>query len=105
MLALAAVFVLAVGLFVRCANAQSSAPMLEVYQDGRLLRRISLMEETVFEVEGAYLNTISVQGGSAAIIQSNCPGEDCVRSGWTKGEKSIVCLPNRLELRPAQFAD
>lgn len=75
--------------------------MLEIYQDGQLLRRISLAEDAVFEVTGAFSNTITVRNGAASVTDSNCPGGDCMRAGWTQGEKSIVCLPNRMELRPA----
>ena len=35
-----------------------------------------------------------------AITGSDCPGEDCVHSGWIKASgRSIVCLPNKVEIR------
>ena len=73
---------------------------LEIYQDGELLRRVSLLEDQTFVIQGAYQNRVEIQGGRVAIIASDCPGEDCVHSGWqsTPGQ-SIVCLPNRVELR------
>ena len=38
--------------------------------------------------------------GKAAILESTCPGEDCVHSGWiSQTGRSVVCLPNRAEVR------
>ena len=57
-------------------------------------------ETTEFVVEGDYTNVISVEDGKAAIIESDCPGADCVHSGWIhEPGRSIVCLPNRVEIR------
>ena len=49
---------------------------------------------------GDYTNTVRVEGGKIAIVQSTCPGSDCVHSGWmdTAGQ-AIVCLPNKVIVR------
>ena len=53
-----------------------------------------------FEVTGKYTNLIIVENGSIAITASDCPGEDCVHSGAiTAPGRSIVCLPNGVEVR------
>ena len=74
--------------------------MVSVYQDGTLIQEIPLDSDTEFVIEGAYENVVTIKGGKAAITKSDCPGTDCVHSGWIhKAGRSIVCLPNRVELR------
>ena len=100
-LAIAAVVILAV-LVAVCFLPKngSDAVVAEVYQDGELLRTLSLGENASFVVTGTYTNTITVENGKIAITASDCPGEDCVHSGaiHTSG-RSIVCLPNGVEVR------
>lgn len=101
LLAVLLVAVLWVGVFLAFLPGRTQTPeTLEIYQDGQLLRRVSLTEDQTFVMEGAYKNTVEIRGGRVAIVESDCPGEDCVHSGWcsTPGQ-SIVCLPNRVELR------
>lgn len=71
-----------------------------VYEDGKVIREIPLTEDTEFVVEGLYTNKIAVKDGKAAVIESDCPGGDCMHSGWiSESGRSIVCLPNRVEVR------
>lgn len=71
-----------------------------IYEDGKIVREIPLTEEAEFVVEGFYTNRIVVKDGKAAIVESNCPGTDCVHSGWIhESGRSIICLPNRVEVR------
>ena len=101
LLAIALVVILAVSVAVCFLPKNTSAPVqAEIYQDGNLLKTVSLEEETSFVVTGKYTNTITVEDGRIAITASDCPGEDCVHSGGihTTG-RSIVCLPNGVEVR------
>ena len=101
LLAVALVVILAVSVAVCFLPKNTSAPVqAEIYQDGNLLKTVSLEEETSFVVTGKYTNTITVEDGRIAITASDCPGEDCVHSGGihTTG-RSIVCLPNGVEVR------
>ncbi len=71
-----------------------------IYQDGERIQEIPLDREAEYVVTGAYQNTVCVESRRAAIVKSNCPGEDCVHSGWIQDAgRSIVCLPNRVEVR------
>ena len=71
-----------------------------VYEDGKVIREVSLTEDTEFVVEGTYTNKIAVRDGKAAVIESDCPGGDCMHSGWiSESGRSIICLPNRVEVR------
>ena len=99
-IALVAVIAILVAVFFWTSFGSEEAGMVTVYQDGKLIREISLNETTEFVVEGDYTNVISVEDGKAAIIESDCPGTDCVHSGWIhESGRSIVCLPNRVEIR------
>ena len=79
-----------------------SAAYAEIYQNGKLVRRVSLTEDCEFTVAGEYSNTVAVKDGKIAVIASDCPGEDCVHSGAISVPgRSIVCLPNGVEVRVA----
>lgn len=72
----------------------------EIYLDGALIQTVSLAVDQEFTVSGDYCNTVAVRDGKIAVVASDCPGEDCVHCGWTDSAgKSIICLPNGLEIR------
>ena len=99
--AIAGIALLAVLVFVLfLPKGNSPAACAEIYQNGKLVKTVQLAEDQEFTVTGAYTNTVTVRDGKIAVTQSDCPGEDCVRCGWISGTgRSIVCLPNGLELR------
>lgn len=101
-IAIALVALLAVGTaacFAPWKNAEADG-IVQVYQDGQLLRELPLDADTSFEIRGDYLNTISVSDGCAFFADSDCPGRDCVHSGAVSSPgRSIACLPNRVEIR------
>lgn len=73
---------------------------LQILQDGRLIRELPLQGSMDLQMTGQYINQIAIRDGRAAIIASNCPGQDCVHSGWiARPGRAIVCLPNHVELR------
>lgn len=81
-------------------RTRGQAAYAEIYQDGRLIQTVSLTQERTFTVTGRCVNTIAVRDGKIAVIASDCPGEDCVGCGWIgSAGRSIVCLPNGLEIR------
>ena len=74
--------------------------MVSIYKEGALIKEVSLGSDAEFVVEGVYKNVVTIKDGKAAITESDCPGTDCVHSGWIhEAGRSIVCLPNRVELR------
>ena len=81
-------------------KGQTGTASAEIYQNGELVRTVSLDTDLSFALTGKYTNTVTVENGSIAITASDCPGEDCVHSGaiHTSG-RSIVCLPNEVEVR------
>jgi hypothetical protein len=72
----------------------------QIYQNGQLLMTVALDRPDQFPVQGDYCNTVTVKDGAIAITASDCPGSDCVHSGWAQeAGRAIICLPNRMEIR------
>ena len=95
----AAIAILVSVIFWTSVGAEEGS-MLSVYQEGALTKELSLDSDVEFVIEGDYKNVITIKDGKAAITESDCPGTDCVHSGWIhEAGSSIVCLPNRVELR------
>ncbi|MBQ4090269.1 MAG: NusG domain II-containing protein [Clostridia bacterium] len=79
------------------AGAQAT---VEIYIDGELIEQLPLCEDSSFHVNGNYTNTVTISGGEVSITASDCPGGDCLHSGAIDSPgRSIVCLPNRVEVR------
>lgn len=99
--AIASVLLLAVLVFVLfLPKSDAPAAYAEIYQNGKLIKTVSLARDQEFTVAGKYSNTVTVRSGKIAVTHSDCPGEDCVSCGWQNSTgRSIVCLPNGLEIR------
>lgn len=78
----------------------------QIYLHGEKIKTIPLDEAQSFTITDRYTNEIAVTDGKIAITHSDCPGEDCVHSGGiSHSGRSIVCLPNGLEIRIVSDAD
>ena len=101
LLAIAGVLLLAALVFMLfLPSSDSPAAFAEIYQNGKLIKTVSLAEEQEFTVSGECKNVIAVRDGRIAVIRSDCPSEDCVGCGWAQtAGRSIVCLPTGLEIR------
>jgi hypothetical protein len=101
LLAVAAVLLLAAVIFLLfLPRGSAEAAAAEIYQNGTLVMTVPLDRPGQFPVEGNYRNTVTVEDGSIAITDSDCPGQDCVHSGTISAPgRSLVCLPNALEIR------
>lgn len=81
-------------------NTSSQNAVVQIYQDGELVKEISLGEDQTIRLTGTYRNTIEIRDGKVAVTETDCPGADCAHSGWISSVgRSIVCLPNRVEIR------
>ena len=97
--AVAGMLVLSAWLAFSLDGGQEAATV-QIYQSGRLVQELPLSEGATVTVSGEYTNVIEIRDGAVAVVQSDCPGEDCVHSGWVStAGKSIVCIPNRVEVR------
>ena len=101
LIAVAIVVVLAAAVLLAFMPSSDTSPaQIAIYQDGELIKTLSINTPQIFEISGKYTNTVTIQDGKVAITQSNCPGSDCVACGWIANSgRSIVCLPNGVEIR------
>ena len=99
-LAIGLVLCLAVAVFSCFLPSGEPAAYAEIYLDGRLVKTVPLNTDQIFLLEDQYCNEIAVKDGAIAFTASNCPGQDCVHSGSIRSTgRSLVCLPNRVEIR------
>lgn len=88
------------GLLFWMKTGNNKGNIVVIYQEGKKIQEISLEEDTEILIESNYTNKVKVKNGKVAIIESDCPGMDCVHSEWIEGKgRSLVCLPNRVEVR------
>lgn len=96
------VIIVAVFIGILCwnqTNTQESS-IAVIYKNGKKVEELSLYQDTEYRVENLYTNKIVVKDKKVAIVESDCPGADCVHSGWIgENGRSIICLPNRVEIR------
>lgn len=81
-----------------------SGMTLEITVDGKTTREIPLSgisgEITVELPEGGGLNTLRIDRRGVAMISSDCPGGDCLRTNPLVSEREIiVCMPRKLVIR------
>jgi len=104
--ALVALIALGTIVFFLPSGGADEARAAQIYMDGRLLHELPLDVDTSLILEGDYESTVSISGGRISISESSCPGGDCVRSGAISSPgRSIVCLPNRVEIRVIGASD
>ena len=101
LIAVFAVVLLAAVVFLLCLSPEKDEENKYacVYLNGVLYKQWPLGTDGEFMIAGEYTNTVSIRDGKVSITSSDCPGGDCVHSGSTSSAaKSIVCLPNRVEI-------
>ena len=101
LLAIGAVLLLAAAVFALFLPSRNGdAAVVEIYRNGQHLHTFPLNADRQLTVEGDYTNVVTISGGKVAITESSCPGGDCVGCGWVSSAgRSIVCLPNGVEIR------
>ena len=106
--AIAGVIVLAVAVagFFGMSRDTSQTKIVQILQNSQLIQEYPLDTEETIYVDDMYHNVIEISDGKVAIVESDCPGEDCVHSGWiNRAGRSIVCLPNKVEIRIVGITD
>lgn len=101
LLAIGLVIVLAV-LVILCFVPQQAAETgrAVINLNGQTVETVDLSQDRTIVIEGQYRNVIRIEDGAIAVVESDCPGQDCVHSGRIhNGSRILVCLPNGLEIR------
>lgn len=92
-------------LSLRLYTGGRAGTVVEVVQDGAVLREIDLSAVTgeySFDVQwpGGGSNVVCVQPGRICVSGANCPDQICVNQGWLSDQATpVVCLPHRLMIR------
>ena len=70
-----------------------------VLQNGHIIEIIDLSMDGDIVLESLPDVRFSVRGGAVAFVESDCPDQICVRSGFlNRPGQMAACLPNRLAL-------
>ena len=94
------VIALIIGTWAALIPGADTGAAAQIYLDGKLVHEMPLDVDAEYTVSGDYDNVVVVSRGSVSIKESDCPGADCVHSGAVSDAgRSIVCLPNRVEVR------
>ncbi len=81
-------------------RVNNERPIAYVYENGKLVEEIDLSKidkEYTIELGG---NTILVEPNQISVIKADCPDKLCIGQGViSNGAKSIICLPNQVEIK------
>lgn len=81
--------------------------IVEIIQDGKVLRRIDLNEVTDVQIITVkyqdHYNEIQVEANKIQIVDADCPDKLCVNMGELKhNSPPLVCLPHHLVIQYAE---
>ncbi len=90
---------LATILFVH-QTTEASGRWAIVRLDGKIVKKLSLAQDTLLTVAGPAGETvIQVQGGRVRVLRSPGAQEICMRQGWIhKPGQALICLPNHVTI-------
>ena len=89
-----------IGVVFWMKTGKEEGNVVVIYQEGNKVQEIPLSVNTEVLIENDYTNKLIVKDKKVSIVESDCPGRDCVHSGTINGKgRSLVCLPNRVEIR------
>jgi hypothetical protein len=97
---LAAILAAAVILFIALKFPQNGVNTATINYDGEVFA-VSLDKSRVFDLNEMFADApdmvFEVKNGEIAVKSSDCPGGDCVHSGFIPGGgRVIVCVPNKV---------
>lgn len=102
LLLIAALLVFALGLFAVQRLTREEGALAVVYVNGERSAAYPLGEDTTVTLRapnGGY-NLLVISDGAAAVTEASCPDGVCIRTGRVQYEgETIVCLPNKTEIR------
>ena len=96
--AIVALLAVAVALWFYLPKTQSGELTVVISTGGEETKRVKLNSFTETTVtHNGYTLRITADGSGVRVADSDCPTQDCVRTGTiSRGGQSIVCLPARI---------
>ncbi|WZL71589.1 NusG domain II-containing protein [Clostridiaceae bacterium 35-E11] len=90
--------------FVKTMSVNDDHMYLVIEVDGKEYKKISVDPSTIqkrIKIDTNYGHSVvEIEGNSAAIVESDCPDQLCVKMGKiTKVNQISICLPNRLSIK------
>ena len=103
-LAVGAIFIAAMAALWVQSHSSSQGKTAAIYQNGQLLRRIPLSEDSedsfTIESDNEGFNVIQVDHGKIGISDADCPDRLCVKMGMISSTGfPISCLPHKLVIQ------
>ena len=97
------VLALALGLWIGFpllfAQSEEQAPYAIIHYGEHTIKHVPLDEDQTFSLPEHPTVVFEVRGGSVAFVQSDCPDQICVHTGFIDAPWHFAaCLPNRLML-------
>ena len=94
------IFLVAAMLAVFLFPRPEQALIARVMVDGEIILscRLDELEEPMqLPIEGEYCLTLELSADGVRVLETQCPGEDCLHMGLiSHAGEQIVCLPNRV---------
>jgi len=91
------------------SHNNSAGKTAEIIHNGKVLRTFDLNSITKSEditIDDKYHNIIRVEQGRIRFLESTCPDQICVKTGWLTSNGDIaVCLPNQAIIKITGKAD
>ena len=91
------------------SHDNSAGKTAEIIHNGKVLRTFDLNSITKSEdiaIDDKYHNVIRVEQGKIRFLESTCPDQICVKTGWLTNNGDIaVCLPNQAIIKITGKAD
>ncbi|WP_299031656.1 NusG domain II-containing protein [uncultured Anaerococcus sp.] len=81
--------------------------MLVVEQDGKVIKKLPMDEDTEYKVDyGGHYNIIVIKDGKAYMKEADCQDQICTNMHPIEKEgQTIICLPHRLFLEMESHGD
>lgn len=93
---IAALLLAAIGAGLWFFHGRTPGAWAVVRVEGREVARYSLSQNGVYPLNGG-TNVLTVDNGSAAVTEADCPDKICVEQGRVRYTgQCITCLPNKL---------
>ena len=88
--------------YVGMTSALQSGDSIIITVNGSEYGRYSLTEnkEIPIKIDGKVTNIVTIENGTAYMLEADCPDQVCVRQGAiSQGGVPVICMPHHLSVR------
>jgi hypothetical protein len=84
------------GSMIFSQNFKKHSSRVKVLKNGVMIKELDLEVDQIYNVDAH--SAIEVKNGKIRMLKSDCPGQHCVKQGWSN-RVPIICVPNHLVLQ------